>query len=88
MGKIELVRNLLDSGVDVDVRNHDQSGTPLVFAVIGSQVEMVRFLINRGADVNFRFGEDKSVLGLANVFNNKEIQFLRKVHVILVDFLC
>jgi len=73
MGNLDLVRSMLDSGVDVDVRNHDQSGTPLVFAVIGSQVEMVRFLISRGADVNFKSGNSASVLGHAKIFNNQEI---------------
>jgi hypothetical protein len=78
MGDLDLVRSMLDSGVDVDVRNYDRSGTPLVFAVIGSQVEMVKFLISRGADVNFKSGDSASVLEYAQIFNNEEIIELLK----------
>ena len=73
IGNMELVRSMLDAGVDVDVLNYDRSGTPLVFAVIGSQVEMVRFLISRGADVNFKADNAASVLEQAKIFKNRDI---------------
>ena len=75
MGNMDMVKSLLDSGVDVNARNYDGSGTPLVFALIGNQAEMVKFLISRGANVNERFKDGKSVLDWAP---NEEIKKILK----------
>ncbi|MCK5146200.1 PQQ-binding-like beta-propeller repeat protein [bacterium] len=73
MGNMELVKSMLDTGIDVDVLNHDKSGTLLVFAVIGGQTEMVRFLLSRGADARFRSTDGKTVFDYAKMFGKKEI---------------
>jgi ankyrin repeat protein len=49
-GYLDVARVLVDLGAPVD--RTDLRITPLVKAVLGDQVEMARFLISRGADVN------------------------------------
>ena len=49
-GYLDVARVLVDLGAPVD--RTDLRITPLVKAVLGDQVEMARFLIARGADVN------------------------------------
>lgn len=52
-GRLDVVRNFLDGGADVDTRNDDYD-TPLQLASNGGHLEVVRLLIDRGADVNCR----------------------------------
>ena len=49
-GYLDVARVLVDLGAPVD--RTDLRITPLVKAVLGDQVEMARFLISKGADVN------------------------------------
>jgi ankyrin repeat protein len=50
-GTAEGVRALLDRGVGVDVRDVTHGRTPLVFAVSQNRIEVMKVLIERGADV-------------------------------------
>lgn len=50
-GRLDLLEELLADGMAVDART--ESGcTPLILAASGGQVEVVRSLLQRGADVN------------------------------------
>jgi ankyrin repeat protein len=49
-GYLDVARVLVNLGAPVD--RTDARITPLVKAVLGDQVEMARFLISKGADVN------------------------------------
>jgi ankyrin repeat protein len=49
-GYLDVARVLVDLGAPVD--RTDARITPLVKAVLGDQVEMAKFLIAKGADVN------------------------------------
>ena len=54
-GDLGLVRRLLDTGVPVDARDAD-GDTALKGAAVAGELEVVRFLIERGADPNNRAG--------------------------------
>ncbi len=54
-GKIEVVKFLLEKGVDVNQKTSGKS-TALSSALLGGHVEMVKLLISKKADVNFDAG--------------------------------
>jgi hypothetical protein len=49
---VEVAKVLLDAGADINLRANDTWGSPLVFAAHDGNVKMVKFLIERGADVD------------------------------------
>jgi len=53
-GKLPDVVHLVLEGTDVNARD-SRGMTPLLFAVTGEHPEIVRFLLEHGADVNARF---------------------------------
>ena len=54
-GSVAAVRQVLESGADLDARNGDGL-TPLMAAVVTGNLEVVRVLLDAGADVNARIG--------------------------------
>lgn len=53
LGEIEIVRTLIDHGVDVDVtRGNFARRTPLSLAIKNGNIECVRLLIENGSDLN------------------------------------
>ena len=58
MDEPEIVRDLLNAGVDVDCKNVD-GHTPLITAVDGASEDTIRLLLSYGADANalHAFGE-------------------------------
>jgi len=50
-GKIELIKSLIEAGMDVNVRT-EFGNTPLFYAAEDEKIELVKFLIETGADVN------------------------------------
>ena len=50
---IPKAKQLLDAGADINERDDSQS-TPLMWAVHSGDVEIVQFLISRGADIRAR----------------------------------
>lgn len=73
IGNIERMKEMLESGIDVNVIHPYDTCGPLMFAVIGGQLEMVEFLIERGADVNTKDSSGKSALFFATQFDHDEI---------------
>jgi ankyrin repeat protein len=51
--QLAFIQELLDGGIDVNVKDEHRS-RPLMFAVTSNQVELVEFLLKRGADVRAR----------------------------------
>ena len=47
---MEIVKLLLSQGIDVNLRSGHTGESPLIYAVIVGDVEMVRLLMARGAD--------------------------------------
>lgn len=52
-GRVDAVRQLLDSGVSVD-ESGDFGKSPLMYAVLYGQLEVIDLLLDRGADPNWR----------------------------------
>jgi len=50
-GDLEKVKKLLDEGEDVNARD-DYGRTPLHYASIYGIVDVVKFLVEKGADIN------------------------------------
>ncbi len=73
LGNIERMTEMLDAGLDPNIEHPNDTCGALVFAIIGGQTEMVRLLIDRGADVNDECSDGKSALGWAKQQGNQEI---------------
>ena len=56
-GNIEAAEALLDAGADIDAIEYEDGGTPLAGAARNGQTAMIRFLLERGADVNAAQGD-------------------------------
>uniref|UniRef100_A0A8C5LD62 Ankyrin repeat, SAM and basic leucine zipper domain-containing protein 1 n=1 Tax=Jaculus jaculus TaxID=51337 RepID=A0A8C5LD62_JACJA len=80
-GDISLVKELLDSGISVD-SSFRYGWTPLMYAASIANVELVRFLLDRGA--NASFDKDKlTVLITACSAHGSEEQVLKCVELLL-----
>ncbi|XP_029421368.1 ankyrin repeat, SAM and basic leucine zipper domain-containing protein 1 isoform X2 [Nannospalax galili] len=80
-GDIFLVKELLDSGVSVD-SSFQYGWTPLMYAASVANVELVRFLLDRGA--NASFDKDKlTILMTACSARGSEEQILKCVELLL-----
>jgi len=49
---IKRVREMLDMGVNINIREHDHKCTPLQVAAARGSRQAVEFLVQRGADIN------------------------------------
>jgi ankyrin repeat protein len=76
---LEFAKLLVVRGADLDVTKKRSRSTALHVAVSSRHIEMVRFLVANGADVNARDDEDRTPLGRAIRKGNKDIMgLLRK----------
>ncbi len=73
-GAPEMVRTLLDAGANVNVKDI-RDMTPLMLAVASEKqdVEVVRMLLAKGADVHARSNVDETALDWAKKFNNSAV---------------
>ena len=62
---VALARVLLDYGADIEAVHAHTFSTPLKYAVFFGKIEMVRFLVQRGADLENRAGGATTPLDLA-----------------------
>ena len=64
-GDLEMAREAISAGADVNVRTGKLGGTPLFIAVDGNERKIVKLLIAAGADVNARASNGLPILILA-----------------------
>ncbi len=68
-----LTRKLIDAGWDVNSGGDCDNDTALVWAIVNENPEMVKFLVSRGADVNWDFSVHNSIRGLAEEWGNEDV---------------
>ncbi len=64
-GEIELVRKLVEDGMDADQPNSDGT-TPLIMAALGGKTEMAELLIQEGADVDAKAKDGNTAIHSAS----------------------
>ena len=73
-GKVNVVKKLLDNGVDIDSRFIlGGNTTALISATTTQRVELVRMLLKRGANTKLKSDDGKTALDIAHETKNKEI---------------
>jgi len=80
-GSIEAVQLLIDEGMDVNyaIEAENANGyTALMFAVRWGEIDVIKYLISVGADVNAKADEDSSPLSIATEEGFTEIIELLK----------
>ena len=72
-GELEPVKQIIAAGTDVNAKG-DHGSTPLFNAVIGRNVEVVKFLLKSGANSKIKNDWNRTVLEYAkNISASKEI---------------
>lgn len=72
-GTTEEVRHILDTGIDVNVRNEGSRETALMTAAGGGNLETVRLLVEHGADINAKSVEGGTALLVAIEQHNEDV---------------
>lgn len=75
--KLSFIHYLLDNNIDFHLDMIDDFGkTPLMYAVINGDINLVKRLINRGAQVNRYDNDSKNAWLYAKIFNYQDIAVL------------
>lgn len=80
-GRVDIVRALIEAGGEkVNQATQQKKLTPLHFAVLGGHLEMVKFLVAAGADMDKASKDGSTPLGIATTQGKGEIvEFLNQV---------
>ena len=73
-GKVDMVDLLLARGAHIEVMLDNEETPPLIYAVKNQQLQVVEFLIKKGADVNTKSESLGAALDVAINNNNEKIQ--------------
>ncbi|MEA1898194.1 MAG: ankyrin repeat domain-containing protein, partial [Bacteroidota bacterium] len=68
-GDMAAVEKAIDDGMDVNMARNDRT-TPLMFAIYGSNLDMVELLISKGADVTLSTEKGGDALNVAAAMGN------------------
>lgn len=72
-GHLDVALFLLDKGAVVDALSPNET-TPLMMAIRAGNIQLVRLLLERGADIRIRNQQGYSAIDVAEFFNQEEIQ--------------
>ena len=72
-GHHDIALFLLDKGAVVDAPSPNET-TPLMMAIRAGNIQLVRLLLDRGADIRIRNQQGYSAIDVAELFNQEEIQ--------------
>jgi ankyrin repeat protein len=73
IGDLEVIRQHVEAGTDLDEREPTMHSTPLISAAVFGKTEVARALIEAGADVNIKNDEGSTALHTAAFLCRKEI---------------
>ncbi|CAM3430244.1 hypothetical protein FLLO111716_09810 [Flavobacterium longum] len=73
-GDFATVKKFVEYGADVNERSNDM--TPLMIAARYNNIEIMNYLLSKGADVNFRNENGMTALKCAHASNAKEAEAL------------
>jgi ankyrin repeat protein len=78
-GDLEKVKELITRGAEVNAKHGTSGGSPLHFAVLAGNKDMVELLIRSGAEVNMKNILGQTPFDLAQIIGNQEmIELLTK----------
>ena len=73
-GNIQLVKNYINSGYDLNIQNYNDDGyTPLIYAILKDNIEIVELLLNAGADIDKQDNNGYTALIYAAYDNNRNV---------------
>lgn len=72
-GHLDIALFLLDKGAAVDAPSPNET-TPIMMAIRAGNIQLVRLLLDRGADIRIRNQQGYSAIDVAELFNQEEIQ--------------
>jgi ankyrin repeat protein len=70
---LDIALFLLDKGAAVDAPSPNET-TPIMMAIRAGNIQLVRLLLDRGADIRIRNQQGYSAIDVAELFNQEEIQ--------------
>ena len=74
LGKLETVKDLVKKGADIQWRDPASNGkTPLVRAIMSGNLEVVKFLMENGAAINYPDGSGRYPVYFCCIGNNLEL---------------
>jgi ankyrin repeat protein len=74
-----MVRNMLQQQADVDARDNNQR-TPGHWCAFKGHLEVIKMLVEFGADINARDTEGRTLLRMAVIGRQSAIEALLRVH--------
>jgi ankyrin repeat protein len=86
LGSVDVALLLLGYGAEVNARAHNElANTPILCAVIGAHIDLVKLLLARGADVNLANSAGATPLHKAAITGNCAVLRLLLAHQAQVD---
>lgn len=67
----------MDNGADIEIKSNDDT-SPLIIASCYDQLETVKLLMERSADINAKIEDGNTALSYAKEYGNEEVAFFQK----------